>query len=86
MDGAAQEILDRVRRTETRVTKIGNHLGIDVGGGKPAWDSGQCRVVLPTSNCSLRECVEVIPEKFSGRPIDVYVGNEHFTTIVPTGL
>lgn len=78
-----QEMLDRVRRIETRVTKIGNAMGVDVGGGKPAWDVGRCRVTLPSPNCSIREIVEVIPERFAGHPVSVYVGDDHFTTVVP---
>jgi hypothetical protein len=78
-----QEIVDRVRRIETRVTKIGNHMGVDVGGGKPVWDMGRCSVVLPSLNCSIREIVDIIPPKFAGHPVNVFVGDDHFTTIVP---
>jgi hypothetical protein len=36
-----EEIADRARRTETRVTKVANHLGIDAGGEKPTWDNAR---------------------------------------------
>lgn len=78
-----QEIRDRVRRIETRVTKIGNAMGIDVGGGKPVWDAGRRLVSLPSPNCSIKEIVESIPDEFTGLAIDIYVGVQHFATLVP---
>lgn len=81
-----QETLDRVRRIETRVTKIGNHLGVDVGGGKPEWDRVNERVVLPSPNCSISECVKVIPPQFNGRLVNVFVDDEYLTTLCPANL
>lgn len=62
------EILDRVRRIETRTTIIGRHLGADVGGGKPSWSAnndGSGRIDAPTANCSLAEMMKVIPKGWS---------------------
>jgi hypothetical protein len=48
-----RETLDRVRRIETRLTKVAQHFDIDVGGGRPVWDDGD--VIIPSPNCSIRE-------------------------------
>jgi hypothetical protein len=76
-----KEILDRVRRTETRVTKIGRALGIDVGGGKPEWDDSEGRVTIPTPNCSIRDILAVIPEGRRAFEIDVYAGDDYLLTL-----
>ncbi len=72
-----QEVLDRIRRVETRVTKIGNHLGVDVGGGKPYWcDKRRC-VVLPSPGCAITEVVRVVPDEFKHLGVDVYMGDDY---------
>jgi hypothetical protein len=40
-------------------------------------------VVLPTPNCSIRECLEIIPQRFAGLPVQVYVGEQYLTSLVP---
>ncbi len=77
----AREILDRTRRIETRITKIGNAMGVDVGGGKPSWNAARRRVDLPSPNCSLSECIAVIPAEMRGAGIRLYVGNQYLTTM-----
>lgn len=65
------EILDRARRTETRVTKVANHLGVDAGGEKPRWTFGQ--VDVPSKQCSLAQCLEMIPNNWlKCDPVKVY--------------
>jgi hypothetical protein len=76
-----REILDRVRRTETRVTKIGRALGIDVGGGKPVWDDALGRVVVPSPNCSVGDIVNAVPEDRRKLEIDVYVAEDYLLTL-----
>jgi hypothetical protein len=71
------EVLDRVRRIETRTTIIGRHLGADVGGGKPEWHNGT--VHAPTANCSLAELMKVVPPDWRGT-WSVYVNDEPLFT------
>lgn len=76
-----REILDRVRRTETRVTKIGRALGIDVGGGKPVWNDADGKVVIPSPNCSIGDVLQAIPEGRRHVEIDVYVAEDYLLTL-----
>lgn len=86
-DQLVREILDRVRRIETRTTIIGNHFGVDTGGGKPIWDTnndGSGRIDAPTANCSLNELMRVVPRGWS-HGAHVYVKGDYLFsfTIIP---
>jgi len=70
-----QEMLDRSRRIETRVTKIGNFIGADVGGGKPVWDRD--RVQIPSRNCSIGDVIAVVPADQRHRSVPVYIGDDY---------
>lgn len=78
---AVKEILDRVRRTETRVTKMGHAMGVDVGGGRPIWNAAQKRVMLPSPNCSIGECLAIIPAESKSEDVDLYIGAQYLCTI-----
>jgi hypothetical protein len=71
------EIADRARRTETRVTKIANHMGIDAGGEKPKLSGNT--LYVPTVKTSLEDIVVAIGS-YSG-PISVYCGEDYMVTI-----
>lgn len=70
------EILDRVKRIETRVTIMGRHVGADVGGGKPLWN-GNGRVIVPTRNCSIGELMKAIPHTWRGN-VAVQMDNDEY--------
>jgi hypothetical protein len=74
-----REVRDRMRRVETRVTKIGRFLGVDVGGGRPIWRDGT--VVVPTPNCAIGEMLKVIPDGAKGGDVDVYVNDDYLFTL-----
>lgn len=76
-----REVRDRVRRIETRLTKIGRHMGVDVGGGQPEWYDTLGRVVIPTPNCNVGDIVKVIPAERRDKEIEVYVGSEYLLTL-----
>jgi hypothetical protein len=71
------EIADRARRTETRVTKVANHLGIDAGGEKPSICGSELRV--PTIKTSLEDIIAAIGN-FDG-PITIRCGDDYLGTI-----
>lgn len=73
-----REILERVRRIETRVTIMGRHVGADVGGGRPTWSNG--RIDVPTRNCSIGELMRVVPPRWGDRPVDVHMDDERLFT------
>lgn len=76
-----RETLDRVRRIETRLTKLGQAMGVDVGGGQPMWDTVRGVAVVPTPNCSIKGILAVIPQGYRERGADVYVGDEYLMTV-----
>lgn len=76
-----REILDRTRRIETRLTVLAKALGINVGGGTPVWNEESGRIQAPSPNCSLSECLKVIPPGMKDNDIDVYVGHDYLLTI-----
>ncbi len=68
-----KEMADRTRRTETKVSKIGNQMGIDsVTGDRPVWVSDRGEIEVPSSAVSLKEMLAVIPSRYINE-IDVYV-------------
>lgn len=78
MNDPMSEILDRVKRIETRVTIMGRHVGADVGGGRPLWNNG--RITVPTRNCSIGEMMKVVPPRWSS-DIHVYHDDEYLFSI-----
>lgn len=80
-DQADKEILDRVRRIETRVTKMGHAMGVDVGGCRPLWNAAQKHIMLPSPNCSIGECLAVVPETMRKENVDIYIGTHYLCTV-----
>lgn len=78
-DPNLREVVDRVRRIETRVTKIGEHFDIDVGGGKPMWRDG--KVIVPSPNCSVGAILKIIPESVGAQDVDVYIKGDYLFTL-----
>lgn len=58
-----KEIMDRCRRMETRLTKFLEMHGFDTKVQRPLWDNGV--VDIPSLACSVRECLNVVPENWS---------------------
>jgi hypothetical protein len=71
------ELADRARRTETRVTKIANHLGVDAGGEKPRLRGNVLHV--PSLKTSLEDIVAAIGSH-SG-PVSVHCGDDYLATV-----
>lgn len=69
------EILQRVRRLETRVTTALIALGFDPQAQKPSFDRRNGRLQLPSPHSSLSECTKAIPNDWCG-PVQVYVGDD----------
>lgn len=74
-----KETLDRVRRIETRITKIGNHMGVDVGGGTPSWCGDH--IVTSSANTSIKALVEAIPKSHHSSMVRVFVSDDYLATI-----
>jgi hypothetical protein len=76
-----REILDRTRRIETRITKIGRAMGIDVGGGKPIWIADSARIIIPSPNCSVGAIIDAIPVGRRSEEVDVFINDEYMLTL-----
>lgn len=71
------EIADRARRTETRVTKVANHLGVDAGGEKPKLRGNVLQV--PSLRVSLEDIVTAIGDHTG--PVSVHCGDDYLATV-----
>lgn len=86
MDPLIKEITDRTRRIETRLTKYLESRGFDTQVQKPRW-SGAGRIDVPTQACSLRDCLEVVPDSWDPEvEIEVYCNNDFLMSFALTPL
>ena len=72
------EMLQRVRRIETRVTTMMIAMGVDSSATKPVFDNG--RLTLPSKHCSVKEILEAIPADWGG-PVGLLIGDERLAEI-----
>jgi hypothetical protein len=82
-----QEMVDRFRRVETKVTKIAHHLGVDAGVEIPTWTRG--RITVTSIKCSVQEMLSVVPQDWdTDDEIGVYAkgGEFLFTLFLPEKL
>lgn len=56
----AQELLDRTRRIETRLTTFLVSQGFEVHATMPVWSNGV--ITIPSMGCSIRDIMKAIPE------------------------
>ena len=74
--GMLREILDRARRTETRVTKISLALRVNPGVEKPYWSNRS--VVVPSRDCPISDISVTVPIDWpSDREFEVVIGSDH---------
>lgn len=72
-----QEVLERVRRIETRITTLAIGLGVDMNTQKPEFDKQpgeHATLTLPSINSSLKEIMKAVPPGFTGRAVLVIGG------------
>ena len=70
-----REILDRLVRTETRLTKYMEAQGFDTKVQRPRWDkhASTFAVFIPSEAVSLKEILAVIPDKYRGQQVEIYL-------------
>jgi hypothetical protein len=73
------EIADRARRTETRVTKIANHMGIDAGGEKPSFNPVTHTLTVPSRRTSLEDIIAAVPTMHQNM-VRVVCGDDYMLT------
>lgn len=71
-----KELLDRVKRTETKVTKVALHFGVDAGQERPFVQGDT--IIVPNAKTTLEEVIMAIPpddvEPFRIYRGDVFIG------------
>lgn len=78
------EIVDRVRRTETRLTKYMEAQGFDTQVARALWVPDPGYVLVPSPAVAIREVISAIPADYAGLTVGVKVGSELlFTVHVP---
>lgn len=72
-----KEVLDRLRRIETRVTKYLIERGFDTQSVQPKWDhNGDNGVVhIPSTKVALQDVLEAIPDGHTD-DVAIYIDNE----------
>lgn len=50
---------DRMRRVETRITKLMQHMGVDAGGMRPIWRDGT--VIIPNPQTGFQDILSAVP-------------------------
>jgi hypothetical protein len=75
-----QELRDRMRRIETRMTRFMEAHGFDTKIQRPQWDHGFIHV--PTASVSLKDCLDVIPAEWPrGTAVTVIVKQDELCTL-----
>lgn len=74
-----EELLGRARRTETRVTTVANHLGVDAGGDKPVLNRTARTLHVPTRKTSLDDILAAIGARDGA--VGVYCGEDYLLTV-----
>ena len=74
-----QEIADRCRRMETRLTRFLELQGFDTGVQRAVWVDDA--VDIPTDAIALKECLSVIPSDHVGQ-VHVMLKGRHIATLL----
>lgn len=54
-----KDMFERMRRVETRITKMMQHMGMDPGGMRPIWRDGT--VIVPNAHTGMQDILDTIP-------------------------
>lgn len=76
----AEETLGRLRRIETKTTKVANHLGVDAGGDKPVFYAVGHILQVPSRKTSLDDIIAAVPEKHRSM-VKIMCGDDYLATI-----
>jgi hypothetical protein len=82
LDTAVKEILDRMRRVETRLTKLIELQGFDTHGDKPKliWEAGDAKLILPSPSCTLKSILDALPKR-ANPDVQLMMGEEILAVI-----
>lgn len=63
---ALTEIVDRVRRMETRLTRFLQHQGFDTRASMPQYYPDNGVLVVPSLSASIKDCLMALPDDWDG--------------------
>jgi hypothetical protein len=70
------EVWQRMRRTETRLTKFLETQGFDTQVSRARWDGlDGGALIIPSRDITLRECLDAIPHE-QEEDVPVYIGDD----------
>lgn len=72
-----KEVMDRMRRMETRMTRFLELQGFDTKVKRPVWEAGYVQV--PSMACSLHDMLGAVPPEW---PVDALVTVKHQDAVV----
>ena len=78
------EMLQRVRRIETRLTQLMLAQGVSTQAQKPKFDSKTSTLQVPSRHTSLMECTKAIPNGWD-RPVRILVGGDLVAVLAGLG-
>lgn len=80
-----QQILERLVRVETRLTRYLQQRGFDTGADKPRYSAADGTIKLPSPHCRLEEVLNCIPAAEYGKEIPTYVGDDFLGFVIKEG-
>lgn len=82
-----KELVQRVRRIETRLTQLMTAMGVPTSAQKPAFNKkpGEHPILLlPSPHSSLKEIADAIPDQHRGEHTQVWLGADRVGTFIKT--
>jgi hypothetical protein len=74
------ETLERVRRIETRLTKLLTHFGLNPGAERAMFDTPDV-VRIPSRKVSIEAIIDALPPNYGREEFDVFIGQDYVCTI-----
>ena len=79
-DQQAKEVVDRLRRLETRVTKFMEAQGFETQARRPRWSEDGI-VAIPNPSCAIKDFMATIPESWDPEEgIEIYFRDQWMGT------
>lgn len=76
------EVVDRMRRVETRITAFLEAQGFDTGVRRPRWADGD--ILVPSAQSSLQDILNTIPEDWpENEVVYVYLKRQLLMRVLP---
>ena len=78
----SSELIERMRRIETKLTRYMMAQGFDTQSEQPRFDAETHSLHIPSRHVSLQHCLDAVTAEWEG-PVDVYIQGDYVTTLSP---